>query len=81
MDNRVVTFLTALPEDVAGREVFGPGSTARDAVGLLLDIMRFLANAAIVVAIVAGPFAVVAVLVWRGVWAIRRRRARPEADA
>ena len=81
VDNRVVTFLTALPEDVAGREVFGPGSTARDAVGLLLDIMRFLANAAIVVAIVAGPFAVVAVLVWRGVWAIRRRRARPEADA
>ena len=59
VDNRVVTFLTALPEDVAGRDVFGPGSTARDAVGLLLDVLRFLANAAIVVVIVAGPFAVV----------------------
>lgn len=81
VDNRVVTFLTALPEDVAGRDVFGPGSTARDAVGLLLDVLRFLANAAIVVVIVAGPFAVVGVLVWRGVRAIRRRRAQPEADA
>lgn len=82
VDNRVVTFLTALPEDVAGRDVFGPGSTARDAVGLLLDVLRFLANAAIVVVIVAGPFAVVGVLVWLGVRAIRRRRrGRPEADA
>ena len=81
VDNRVVTFLTALPEDVADREVFGPGSTARDAVGLLLDVLRFLANAAIVLVIVAGPFAVVGVLVWRGVRAIKRRRARPEADA
>ena len=81
VDNRVVTFLTALPEDVADREVFGPGSTARDAVGLLLDVLRFLANAAIVLVIVAGPFAVVGVLVWRGVRVIKRRRARPEADA
>lgn len=81
VDNRVVTFLTALPEDVAGRDVFGPGSTARDAVGLLLDVLRFLANAAIVVVIVAGPFAVVGALAWRGVRAIRRRRARPKADA
>ena len=74
VDNRVVTFLTALPEDVAGRDVFGPGSTARDAVGLLLDVLRFLANAAIVLVIVAGPFAVVGVLAWRGVRAIKRRR-------
>ncbi|MDE2901818.1 MAG: DUF4349 domain-containing protein [Chloroflexota bacterium] len=74
VDNRVVTFLTALPEDVAGRDVFGPGSTARDAVGLLLDVLRFLANAAIVVVIVAGPFAVVGVLAWRGIRAIRHRR-------
>ena len=74
VDNRVVTFLTALPEDVAGRDVFGPGSTARDAVGLLLDVLRFLANAAIVLVIVAGPFAVVGVLAWRGIRAIRRRR-------
>ena len=81
VDNRVVTFLTALPEDVANRDVFGPGSTARDAVGLLLDIVRWLANAAIVLLIVAGPFAVVGFLVWRGVRAIRRRRAQPEADA
>ena len=81
VDNRVVTFLTALPEDVADRDVFGPGSTARDAVGLLLDIVRWLANAAIVLLIVAGPFAVVGFLVWRGVRAIKRRRAQPEADA
>ena len=81
VDNRVVTFLTALPEDVAGREVFGPGSTARDAVGLLLAVLRFLADAAIVVAIVAGPFVAVGFLVRLGVRAIRRRRARPEADA
>ncbi|MYD95585.1 MAG: DUF4349 domain-containing protein [Chloroflexi bacterium] len=74
VDNRVVTFLTALPEDVAGRDVFGPGSTARDAVGLLLDVLRFLANAAIVLVIVAGPFAVVGVLAWRGIRAIKRRR-------
>ena len=74
VDNRVVTFLTALPEDVAGRDVFGPGSTARDAVGLLLDVLRFLANAAIVVVIVAGPFAVVGVLAWWGIRAIKRRR-------
>ena len=74
VDNRVVTFLTALPEDVAGRDVFGPGSTARDAVGLLLDVLRFLANAAIVLVIVAGPFAVAGVLAWRGIRAIRRRR-------
>ena len=76
-----MTFLTALPEDVAGREVFGPGSTARDAVGLLLAVLRFLADAAIVVAIVAGPFVAVGFLVRLGVRAIRRRRARPEADA
>ncbi len=74
VDNRVVTFLTALPEDVAGRDVFGPGSTARDSVGLLLDVLRFLANAAIVLVIVAGPFAVVGVLAWRGIRAIKRRR-------
>ena len=74
VDNRVVTFLTALPEDAADRDVFGPGATARDAVGLLLDILRWLANAAIVVVIVAGPFAVVGVLVWQGVRAIKRRR-------
>lgn len=80
VDNRVVTFLTALPEDVAGRDVFGPGSTARDAVGLLLDVLRFLANAAIVVVIVAGPFALVGVLAWKGIRAIKRRRARPEGD-
>ena len=79
VDNRVVTFLTALPEDVAGRDVFGPGTTARGAVGLLLDVLRFLANAAIVVVIVAGPFAVVGVLVWRGVRAIKKRRTRSEA--
>lgn len=80
VDNRVVTFLTALPEDVAGRDVFGPGSTARDAVGLLLDVLRFLANAAIVLVIVAGPFAVVGVMVWRGIRTIKRRRARPGED-
>ena len=74
VDNRVVTFLTALPEDVAERDVFGPESTARDAVGLLMSVLRFLANAAIVLVIVAGPFAVVGVLVWRGVKAIKRRR-------
>jgi len=75
VDNRVVTFLTALPEDVAGREVFGPGSTARDAVGLLLGILRFLANAAIVLVIVAGPFAVVGGSLWWGIRAVRRRRS------
>ncbi|MCY3749496.1 MAG: DUF4349 domain-containing protein [Chloroflexi bacterium] len=80
VDNRVVTFLTALPEDVADRDVFGPGSTARDAVGLLLDVLRFLANAAIVVVIVAGPFAVVGVLAWRGIRAIKRRRARLKTE-
>ncbi len=74
VDNRVVTFLTALPEDVADREVFGPGSTARDAVGLLLGVLRFLANAAIVVVIVAGPFAVVGGSIWWGIRTIRRRR-------
>ena len=74
VDNRVVTFLTALPEDAADRDVFGPGSTARDAVGLLLDVLRFLANAAIVLVIVAGPFAVVGALVWWAVRTIRRRR-------
>ena len=81
VDNRVVTFLTALPEDVADRDVFGPDSTARDAVGLLLDILRFLANAAIVVVIVAGPFAVVGGSIWWGIRAIKRRRTRPGADA
>ena len=81
VDNRVVTFLTALPEDVADRDVFGPGSTARDAVGLLLDIVRWLANAAIVLVIVAGPFVAVGFLVRLGVRAIKRRRAQPEADA
>ena len=81
VDNRVVTFLTALPEDVANRDVFGPGSTARDAVGLLLDIVRWLANAAIVLVIVAGPFVAVGFLVRLGVRAIKRRRAQPEADA
>ena len=80
VDNRVVTFLTALPEDVADRDVFGPGSTARDAVGLLLAVLRFLADAAIVVAIVAGPFVAVGFLVRLGVRAIKRRRARPEAE-
>ncbi len=74
VDNRVVTFLTALPEDVADRDVFGPGSTARDAVGLLLDVLRFLANAAIVVVIVAGPFAVVGGSIWWGIRTIKRRR-------
>ena len=81
VDNRVVTFLTALPEDVADRDVFGPGSTARDAVGLLLAVLRFLADAAIVVAIVAGPFVAVGFLVRLGVRAIKHRRAQPEADA
>lgn len=80
VDNRVVTFLTALPEDVADREVFGPGSTAREAVGLLLGVLRFLADAAIVVAIVAGPFVAVGVLIRWGVRRIKRRRARPEAE-
>ena len=81
VDNRVVTFLTALPEDVADRDVFGPDSTARDAVGLLLAVLRFLADAAIVVAIVAGPFAVVGGSIWWGIRAIKRRRTRPGADA
>ena len=81
VDNRVVTFLTALPEDVANRDVFGPGSTARDAVGLLLEIVRWLANAAIVLVIVAGPFVAVGFLLRLGVRAIKRRRARPVADA
>ena len=81
VDNRVVTFLTALPEDVADRDVFGPGSTARDAVGLLLGVLRFLADAAIVVAIVAGPFVAVGFLLRLGVRSIKRRRAQPEADA
>ena len=30
VDNRVVTFLTALPEEVIDREVWSPGTTARD---------------------------------------------------
>ncbi len=57
VDNQAVTFLTALPEEFADRDVWNPSATARDAVDALAAIGRWLANAAITVGIVAVPIA------------------------
>ena len=76
MDNNVVTFLTALPEEFAERDVWSPGTTARDSVGALSAVGRWLADAAIAVGIVVAPIAAVLGTLGLGVWGIRRRIRR-----
>ncbi len=76
VDNRVVTFLTALPEEVIDREVWSPGTTARDSVDALSAIGRWAANAAIMVGIVVAPITAVVTVLGLGVWGIRRRVRR-----
>ena len=76
VDNRVVTFLTALPEEFADRDVWSPGTTARDAVDALSAVGRWLANAGIVVGIVVAPIAAAVGVLGLGVLGIRRRIRR-----
>ncbi len=76
VDNNVVTFLTALPEEFAERDVWSPGTTARDSVGALSAVGRWLADAAIAVGIVVAPVAAGVTALGLAVWGIRRRIRR-----
>ncbi len=74
VDNTTTTFLTVLPEDVAERDVWNPGSTARESVDRLGRFAQWAADAGLTIGIIGGPIlAVVAILVG-AVRAIRRRR-------
>ena len=74
VDNTTTTFLTVLPEDVADRDVWSPGSTARESVDRLGRFAQWAADAGLTIGIIGGPIlAVVAILVG-AVRAIRRRR-------
>ena len=76
VDNTATTFLTALPEEVATREVWSPGGTARGSVGALESVGRWLADTLIKVGIVGGPFLAAVAILWWPVRALWRRRCR-----
>ena len=65
VDNRSVTFLTAIPEDaevveeeeVDERDEWDPGETVENSVEVLTRIGQWAANAAIVIGIIVAPIA------------------------
>ncbi|MCY4113476.1 MAG: DUF4349 domain-containing protein [Chloroflexi bacterium] len=75
VDNTSTTFLTVLPEDVADRDVWNPGSTARESVDRLGRFAQWAADAGLTIAIIGGPILVVVAVLIAGVRAVRRRRA------
>ncbi|MCY3784440.1 MAG: DUF4349 domain-containing protein [Chloroflexi bacterium] len=75
VDNTSTTFLTVLPEDVADRDVWNPGSTARESVDRLGRFAQWAADAGLTIAIIGGPILVVVAVLVAGVRAVRRRRA------
>ena len=75
VDNTSTTFLTVLPEDVADRDVWNPGSTARESVDRLGRFAQWAADAGLTIAIIGGPILVVVGILMAGVRAVQRRRA------
>ena len=75
VDNTSTTFLTVLPEDVADRDVWNPGSTARESVDRLGRFAQWAADAGLTIAIIGGPILVVVAVLIVAVRAVRRRRA------
>ncbi|MCY4111350.1 MAG: DUF4349 domain-containing protein, partial [Chloroflexi bacterium] len=75
VDNTSTTFLTVLPEDVADRDVWNPGSRARESVDRLGRFAQWAADAGLTIAIIGGPILVVVAVLVAGVRAVRRRRA------
>ena len=75
VDNTSTTFLTVLPEDVADRDVWNPGSTARESVDRLGRFAQWAADAGLTIAIIGGPILVVVAILIVAVRAVRRRRA------
>ena len=75
VDNTSTTFLTVLPEDVADRDVWNPGSTARESVDRLGRFAQWAADAGLTIAIIGGPILVVVGILVAGVRAVRRRRS------
>ena len=76
VDNTTTTFLTVLPEDVADREVWSPGSTARESVDRLGRFAQWAADAGLTVGIIGVPVLVVLAIPVLAVLAVRRRRRR-----
>lgn len=74
VDNTSTTFLTVLPEDVADRDVWNPGSTARESVDRLGRFAQWAADAGLTIAIIGGPILVVVAILVGAVRAVRRRR-------
>jgi uncharacterized repeat protein (TIGR01451 family) len=74
VDNAATTFLTALPEEVATRDLWSPGDTARGSVGALEAVGRWLADTLLKIGIVGGPFLAAVAILWWPVRALRRRR-------
>ena len=87
VDNSATTFLTALPEDVAERDVWSPGSTARESVDRLGQFGQWLADTGLTVGIIGGPILVVAAIIFWPVRALvrwlrgRRQQAEPMPEA
>ncbi|MDE2990621.1 MAG: DUF4349 domain-containing protein [Chloroflexota bacterium] len=75
VDNSSTTFLTVLPEDVADRDVWNPGSTARESVDRLGRFAQWAADAGLTIAIIGGPILVAVAVLIAAVRAVRRRRA------
>ena len=74
VDNMSTTFLTVLPEDVADRDVWNPGSTARESVDRLGRFAQWAADAGLTIAIIGGPILVVAAILVGAVRTVKRRR-------
>ncbi|MCY3912412.1 MAG: DUF4349 domain-containing protein [Chloroflexi bacterium] len=75
VDNTSTTFLTVLPEDVADRDVWNPGSTARESVDRLGRFAQWAADAGLTIAIIGGPMLVVVAILVAAVRAVGRRRS------
>ncbi len=75
------------PEDVAERDVWSPGSTARESVDRLGQFGQWLADTGLTVGIIGGPILVVAAIIFWPVRALvrwlrgRRQQAEPMPEA
>ena len=76
VDNTTTTFLTVLPEDVADRDVWNPGSTARESVDRLGRFAQWAADAGLTIGIIGGPILAVLGVISGAAYAIRRRWPR-----
>lgn len=82
VDNRSVTFLTAIPEpeevvveeevDVVADDEWDPGETVENSVEVLTGIGQWVANAAIVVGIIVAPIAAVLGALAAGAFGVHR---------